>query len=238
MKLFLKSLAPKPFWKVLKSTKEKWFTNYARDAYSQEGEDLILERLFAEKGKRNGFYVDIGALHPKRYSNTYLLYKKGWRGINVDANPGSMAEFRRIRPRDINIEAAITSGRETRKFHIFYAPEMNTFDPTLAQHWVEKGSEMLGTVDLRCMPLADLLDTHVPNGTAIDLLTVDVEGFDYEVLSSNNWRKYRPEFIIAECLDTVSIDQAHSDPVAKLLMDHGYLIAAKTMNSVIFRTAT
>ena len=70
--------------------------------YSQNGEDLILNRFL--ENKKNGFYIDIGAHHPIRFSNTYLFYKKGWRGINIDAMPGSMDLFNKIRSRDINIE--------------------------------------------------------------------------------------------------------------------------------------
>ena len=56
--------------------------------YSQEGEDMILGKIFS--GQKHGFYVDVGAHHPLRFSNTYLFYLKGWRGINIDAMPGSM----------------------------------------------------------------------------------------------------------------------------------------------------
>ena len=74
-------------------------------SYSQEGEDRILQRLF--ENQTPGFYVDIGAHHPRRFSNTYIFYKQGWRGINVDATPGSMFLFRVFRKRDINLEIAV-----------------------------------------------------------------------------------------------------------------------------------
>src|SRR5580658_8816405 len=79
---------------------------YFRHSFSQEGEDMILASFF--EGKKNGFYVDVGAHHPKRFSNTHHFYIRGWRGINVDATPGSMKLFRRTRPDDINIEAAVS----------------------------------------------------------------------------------------------------------------------------------
>jgi hypothetical protein len=73
--------------------------------YGHSGEDLVLDRLL--NGKRMGFYIDVGAHHPTRFSNTYLFYKKGWSGINIDANPKSMELFNRRRSRDINIEVGI-----------------------------------------------------------------------------------------------------------------------------------
>src|SRR5581483_8094739 len=82
--------------------------------YSQEGEDLLLARLF--DGQKKGFYVDVGAHHPFRFSNTYLLYLNGWRGINIDAMPGSMAAFRKLRPRDINIECMVSQDPRPLRF--------------------------------------------------------------------------------------------------------------------------
>ena len=51
-------------------------------SYSQEGEDMVLKRIFDKQTK--GFYIDVGAHHPKRFSNTYNFYLKGWKGINID----------------------------------------------------------------------------------------------------------------------------------------------------------
>ena len=105
MKRWIKYALPSPLRKILSRARHKVSPRYARDSYSQEGEDLIMEHfLFC---KPTGFYVDVGAHHPKKYSNTYRLYRRGWRGINIDANPGSMVEFRRVRPRDINVEAGV-----------------------------------------------------------------------------------------------------------------------------------
>jgi len=100
-------------------------------AFSQEGEDLILGRVF--EGKSDGFYVDVGAHHPTLYSNTYYFYLRGWRGINIDAMPGSMTAFKAGRPRDINLEIAVAENPGKLTYHIFNYPALNTFDPALAK---------------------------------------------------------------------------------------------------------
>ena len=64
---------------------------YRSFTFSQEGEDLLINRILNNKSE--GFFIDIGAHHPIRFSNTYFFYRKGWRGINVDAMPGSMKAF-------------------------------------------------------------------------------------------------------------------------------------------------
>lgn len=112
MKVLIKSmlsfLLPKALYDSLMSFKNLYITRFATKCYSQEGEDLLLSRILGDK--KDGFYVDVGAHHPFRFSNTYLLYKQGWRGINIDAMPGSMKLFNRFRPRDINIECGVASG--------------------------------------------------------------------------------------------------------------------------------
>jgi hypothetical protein len=99
----IRALIPQPIKDFLKRIiyAYRW-DSWQRSSWSQEGEDLILARIFGDKP--DGFYVDVGAHHPKRFSNTYYFYRRGWRGINIDAMPGSMLAFNRLRPSDINIE--------------------------------------------------------------------------------------------------------------------------------------
>ena len=59
---------------ILKYFPVHYFKPYT--SYSQEGEDMILKSFFENKKHYRGFYVDVGAHHPVRYSNTYFFYKK------------------------------------------------------------------------------------------------------------------------------------------------------------------
>ena len=73
------------------------FSNFS---VAQFGEDIFISRFFAQK--RGGFYVDAGAFHPKRFSNTYVLRKYfGWRGINIDASQEAIALLTKFAPDDI-----------------------------------------------------------------------------------------------------------------------------------------
>src|SRR5262249_37716331 len=105
--------------------------SFARTSFSQEGEDLLIDRIFERQDR--GTYVDVGAHHPRRFSNTELLHRRGWRGVNIDATPGSMAAFRRLRPRDINLEIGIAATSGDRDFYIFDEPALNTFDAARAK---------------------------------------------------------------------------------------------------------
>src|SRR5688500_1685041 len=78
--------------------RDRLVDQHAELSYALEGEDMVLRRLF--EGKTRGFYVDVGAHHPRRFSNTYYFYRRARRGINIDAAPGSMEAFNRDRSRD------------------------------------------------------------------------------------------------------------------------------------------
>ena len=233
MRKWVKALLPKPIWKRLSQIRERWFVTYTKESYSQEGEDMVLERFFHDRPI--GFYVDVGAHHPKRLSNTYRLYRRGWRGLNIDANPGSMAIFKQIRPRDINVEAAASLTSEKLTYYVFNEATLNTFRRDLAMERVSGAYSIIEEISIMTAPLWQLLNRYVPTDTMIDLLTIDVEGLDYDVLQSNDWSRYSPEYILVECLGASTLEQASVDPVAKLLSDHHYSIVAKTMNTVLFR---
>lgn len=200
--------------------------------YSQEGEDIILTRLLG--GKRKGFFVDIGAHHPTRFSNTYELYRRGWRGINVDATPGSMEPFNRLRPDDLNLELAISDRKESLVFSMFKEGALNTFDRKLSQSYIESGWELAGTVELVPQPLAQVLDQHLEPGQKIDILSVDVEGEDLGVLRSNDWIRYCPEVVIIEALDT-PLERLDECPVVVFLKEKGFVPISRLFNSLIFQ---
>src|SRR4051812_17526869 len=81
-------------------------------SYSQEGEDMVLQSFYEGRKKYKGFYIDVGAHHPYRFSNTLFFYKKGWRGINIEPTPNAVKAFNIFRRRDINLNIGISSKRD------------------------------------------------------------------------------------------------------------------------------
>ena len=199
--------------------------------YGQDGEDLILKRLLGNKG--GGFYVDIGAHHPIRFSNTYFFYRQGWRGINVDAMPGSMIEFNRLRSRDINIECGVGAASNVLTYYRFNEPALNTFNLAEAQHKNNGAYRLLDSIPVRVKRLDTLLDCHLPVDQEIDFFSIDVEGNDHEVLRSNNWERYRPRFIIIETLRTDLLGLKKC-PVTNFLLGVGYKPISKVYNTTFF----
>ncbi|MCW5896052.1 MAG: FkbM family methyltransferase [Bacteroidetes bacterium] len=211
-----------------------WRGRFSKRSYAQEGEDLILRRYL--NVERSGFYVDVGAHHPIKFSNTYLFYKIGWSGINIDAMPGAMEMFRKLRPRDINIEAAVGKTVRTLTYTMFDEPALNTFDPGLAQQRAA-GKSALRTVSLETRPLASILAEHLPGNQRIDFLSVDVEGLDLEALQSNDWERFRPTFVLVESsyVEALTVAEVQQTDIHDYLTGQGYELIAKSYFTTFYR---
>ena len=83
---------------------------YKKNSYSFNSVDLIIDYIF--KDKKNGFYLDVGAQHPVSNNNTYLLFKRGWKGINIDLDKKNIELFQTIRPEDINLNFALSDSEK------------------------------------------------------------------------------------------------------------------------------
>jgi len=226
----------------LKQTLKRLLGRHAADArqivarlgvrsWSQEGEDRVLARFF--EGKGTGFYVDIGAHHPFRFSNTCLMHRRGWRGINIDATPGSMAAFRRHRPNDINLEIGIAETSDTAKFFMFDEPALNTFDEELARQYDRPPWRLNRTIDVPLRPLRDVMIEHCRAGQQIDLLTIDVEGRDVSVLRSHDWDAFRPHIVLVEALGVKTL-ALRDDPGFLFMRSQEFEPFAKTVNTVMY----
>jgi hypothetical protein len=194
-------------------------TPSVRIHFSQLGEDcLIWHRFHSVIG---GFYVDVGCHDPMRYSNTYLLYRfRKWHGINIDADERSIAKFQAARPADINLNLGVGLTEAEEEFAIFNDGAVNTFDAAMAQRQA-KIFGFLETKKILILPLAHILDEHVPEGTQIDYMNIDCEGLDHQVVMSNNWSKYRPKLLTVE-LFSLSLEQPFANETTMFLKEHGY----------------
>ena len=147
--------------------------------FSQYGEDVILHKLFGSKFSR-GFYIDVGAHHPFRQSNTAYLWLLGWNGVNVDANRRAIELFKRVRPDDVNLWSAVVD-EATASQHSEITLHSNvdldlgaTCDPELAKQRGTTRSEVVP-----CTSLSAIINQYgAQNGGVIDLLNIDIEGFD------------------------------------------------------------
>jgi len=203
--------------------------------YSWEGEDVLAHKIMTDLiGLQKARFVDIGAHHPIRYSNTYLFYKHGWRGMNIDAMPGSMRLFEEVRPEDINLEVGVAA---TAGDHTFYMFENSALNGILSREVVElhvgRGEKLLGSQTIRCERINDLLDRHMP-ADGFHLLNLDIEGHDLEVLRDLDFSRWRPKMIITEILGGLTIEQAYASEETKFLRSVGYALFSRLHLSNIF----
>ncbi|TZF86011.1 FkbM family methyltransferase (plasmid) [Pedobacter sp. BS3] len=218
--------------RTLLGLKKKPEPDYLNESYSQEGEDGILGRFF--EGRQKGYFIDIGAHHPKRFSNTYKFYKMGWRGINIDAMPGSMELFKRIRPEDINLEIPVSDHTETVTFYIFNEPALNTFIPEIAhERDGEKGYRIEKTIEVQTRGLQDILNEYLPGNQSVDFLTIDAEGYDFRILQSNNWDKIRPTLVLVE--SELDFEAFFKSDLYAYMLKQNYEFYAKTCRTYFLK---
>jgi hypothetical protein len=187
-----------------------------RERYSQWGEDQFISEYF--KDKKNGIYLDIGCFNPFMYSNTCLLYKKGWAGINVDINPTSIDLFNIARPNDFNI--CTTVDDEKKSFEVFlddpFSP-LNTLDKKFYKN-LSKSSltkKKFSSIVSKSIEEIIILSGVKKN---IDFINIDVEGSDYKILTQINIYKLNPKLI---SIETHNVDGSESENFHNI---HEYLI--------------
>ena len=208
------------------------FEPYSNLYQSQEGEDILIKRIFANK--KNGFYIDVGAHHSSRFSNTYKLYKENyWNGVNIDPSLSSYVDLKKKRKRDVNINVGISDKKEILKFYTFNEGALNTFS-LKKKNQLKLNYKLKKTDRIQCQKLSDILDGCLKNNIKIDLLTIDTEGHDLKVLKSNNWNKYLPDYIIVE-ISSSTLDEIIKHSITKFLNKRQYRIYSKLHKSVIFK---
>jgi FkbM family methyltransferase len=236
-----KNLTKKIVASIQRKKLDKTFFMYPKElfqhhniSFAQEGEDRVLSRFF--KNKQDGFYVDVGAYHPQRFSNTHHFYLCGWHGINIDAMPGRMKIFNEIRSDDINLEIAVSDISEILTYYEFNETALNGFSKELAtKHDGVHNYKIVASYPIQTRRLDDILDEYLPENQEIDFLSVDVEGLDLKVLRSNNWNKYRPDVILAESVSNESIDKLLHSDICTYMSSCGYHLYSKLFFTMIFK---
>jgi FkbM family methyltransferase len=213
-------------------------TEFYRRSYSQDGEDAVLASFYESKGADyKGFYIDIGAHHPKRFSNTQFFYERGWSGINIDATSGSMKSFMKERKRDINIEAGVSDKHDEFEYYLFDEAALNSFDVKLSEQRIKDGWSLKERRKVKVFPINYLLNKYVPTHIKhIDFMSIDIEGMEYTILKSMDFLNYAPDFLLVEDLElNDDILECSKSLIYQFLKGKGYSIIAKTQRTFIYR---
>jgi FkbM family methyltransferase len=187
--MFLKNIFHK--FKVIR---QAYFRKINKNYYSQFGEDKILSEFF-DNSMTEGHYIDVGCFHPVKHSNTYLLYKRGWRGINIDMETIKIDTFNIARPLDINILAAVSN--DVKNVSVYKTQEYGV-GSTLNKNQINKKNKIIDEFKIKTSTLNSIIENTIYKNKKIDLLNIDAEGHDYNVLLSIDLNKYVPKVIIIE----------------------------------------
>ncbi len=203
------------YWNIIK-----------RKNFSQENEEEILKTLFSNYKK--GFYIDVGCYHPNRFSNTALLYKKGWNGINIDANPESLKLFNFFRKRDHNVRAVVSETESLLTYYHFNESALNgCLDENRVKILKEENFKVIKKEEILSKSLDQIIFELNLKKKKIELLDIDVEGYDFQVLRSINLNYYHIKVIIIE---TGKFEKE----IIKYLSDYNYTLWKKNLRNSFF----
>ena len=195
------------FLKILKKSKKRYH-------YADNGEDIIIQGLFNHK--KDGFYIDVGCYHPIRASLTHLLYKKGWKGVNIDISKDTINLFNIARPNDKNINIGIAD-KEGEDFY-YQSSHINQANSFKFYDNVKKVKVQITTLDNIIKNLGI---------EKIDFLNIDVEYRDFKALQGLNLNNVRPSLIAIEDNDAYDIADVTNSDIYKYMTNKEYFLYSK-----------
>ena len=205
-----------------------------KSSQSQFGEDKKIIKLFHKNKK--GIYLDVGCFHPIRQNNTYLMYKLGWRGINIDLNPLSIELFNVARANDINICAALSSKKSTET--VYFDHSLSSLNTISKEHilFLKKafGLNKLQKRKIKTITLTNILKKNKIR--KIDFMNIDIEGSELKVLKTINFNYFDIKVICIEVLNQffTKRNKINNDKIIKILKQNNYILKFKTFANYVF----
>jgi FkbM family methyltransferase len=193
------------------------------NSWSQYGEDRVVDQLLGIKTP--GTYIDIGANDPNLFNNTRRFYGMGWSGANCEPDPTKYERLLKSRPRDLNFNCGVGSGQGLHTFYRMSADMLSTFSKAAAIEYERQGYVVIEEVPTPLMSLTDVFDRI---GRPVDFISLDVEGFEIDVLKSNDWSRHRPTLLLVEMMH-------EAKRIEETLAGVGYEIVWRNSTNAIFR---
>ncbi len=173
-------------------------------SYAQAKEDVLLYRALRVIPRADGFYIDVGANDPDADSVTRLFYEHGWHGINIEPSHDWIDRLRARRPRDINIQVAVSNRAGEVTFHDQPGGQLGTLIGEFASRHERQGISMR-TYTVPCLTLAEICRQHVGDHP-IHFLKIDVEGHEGAVIEGMDFTRFRPWILVIEATEPNRLD--------------------------------
>ncbi|WP_310430228.1 FkbM family methyltransferase [Chamaesiphon sp. VAR_48_metabat_135_sub] len=199
-------------------------------SFSQFGEDVVISKYLDNLDPQDGIYLDVGSFNPITFSNTLLLHKRGWQGINIDIDPDKIDEFIESRPSDFNVVAAVSDKVEKLKFACYPSRATNQLFPLEStEHLSILGQEPTKVVILETTRLDKILESSPFSDKSIHYMNIDCEGHDFNVLISFDIERYYPKVISIEAWTDEDLGK-----IENYLLPKGYKLSAYVHPTQIF----
>ena len=222
--------------------KKLYYEKYTKKSYSISNVDLIIDRMFSKVKK--GVFIDLGCNHPIKFNNTYLLYKRGWRGINIDLDKESIDEFNKIRDKDYNVQSLISTniGEEKEIYYYHSRSAINTLSRELLEQRKTK-KDSIKILKETTNTLENIIEKSPFKNQKINLLSIDIENHEYEALKKFNFSKFRIDVIVIEIHDlrqkkleiyNQSLDFVVNSKIYKLLTNNSYKLVNWVNSDFVF----
>ena len=210
----------------------KYKKNYF-PSYGASGEDVLINKIF--KNKNDGYFVDVGALHPINGSLTYNLSKKGWAGLNIDLLKENLILFNFFRKKDKNINLAISKNKGVINAYIFERGSgVNTTNKKWADKWKKKIGKNYSILKIKKNSLNNVLSSYKIS-KEFELLNIDVEGHEIDVLKGINFKNIRPKIITIE-IHVEKTEQIFKTEIYKLLKKNNYELISQYYQTSFFKS--
>ncbi len=202
---------------------------------SQLGEEKKLLTYF--KPTYNGRYVDLGCFHPTRDNNTFDFYKRGWRGINIDLNPLTIDLFNFMRPKDINVCAAISDS--TKKKKIYFLGDLSSQNTLEKNHtkWLKShfgyDKKEFSIKKVKTQKIGDILERH--KFFKIDFMNIDVEGHEIKILKTLNLNKFKIKYFCIEILTYDNFSKENKKQIINFFKKNNYKLNYISKINYIFQ---
>lgn len=211
----------------------------AQPYFGQCAEDLIVVSLIQGLCEREGIdpsgdrYLEIGANHPIATSATYLLNcSLRMRGVLVEPNPRLLPELQRVRPEDVILPYAVTTGgKKEVDLYISNLSELTSLSQEFVEEWAGGEVGLREVVRVEGRGINDILAAHFRDKAPI-YLSLDVEGMDLNILMELDFARWRPAVIQIEPSDFFI--PGNTDAIQKFLTENDYVLLAKTNVNLIF----
>ena len=173
----------------MKILKKIYYEKYTKKSYAISGVDLVIDRMF--KNTKNGVYIDVGCNHPIKYNNTYLLYRRGWTGINIDLDKNSINQFNELRPKDYNVQAVVSDTDSIKE--IFYYHErsaINTLSKDLVNSRKNKPKKIIKE---QSTTLNTIIKKSFFKDKKTNIISIDIENHEFEALKNFNFKEIKAD---------------------------------------------